>query len=436
MELPKNVTQIGESDHHCKIYVEDYVISYMKQLNHLAMDKDMAVALYGMRKEENGVSYLFLYGACKLTFLQKETRHLSQAQQQEIEKLRKRYFQNYAFLGYRILNGEMIEGMHVCEQGICRYISGYAQFYEKNDNMLAYMLDVREETPSETVDQEKYIEVKKRQEERRAQLEEGRRPKAAEKSASKAGVQPESHSLRGMRVAVVAVFALLCLVGLSALNSDGAARDLQAAVGKLVDNTLEKRIPDATETMGDAVDTLITEDKLAEAVRQENAAADSPDINNTLPAGSDTEPVSAPGVAVPGANTVVNGQQMQTPETTPAPAEGAVSESGTGSDSAGKPEPSQVPDSTSGTTPGSVPGTTSVPTQETTSPSVPDAAQTPSSAPTQETKPQTYTIKDGDTLIGISIKNYGTDNRVSEICMLNKINDPDDIKSGQKILLP
>ena len=89
MELPKNVTQIGETNPHCKIYVEDYVISYIKQLNRHAGDKMLAVALYGVRKEEGGIAYLFLYGACKLNFLQRECRHLSQAVQQEVEKQRK-----------------------------------------------------------------------------------------------------------------------------------------------------------------------------------------------------------------------------------------------------------------------------------------------------------------------------------------------------------
>ena len=113
MDLPKNITQIGQADSNIKIYVEDYVVSYMKQLNFLAQNKDMAVVLYGVRKEEEGISYLFFYGAAKLDFLQKETRHLSQAQQQEIERLRKRYFAEHAFLGYRILDGEMVEGFHV-----------------------------------------------------------------------------------------------------------------------------------------------------------------------------------------------------------------------------------------------------------------------------------------------------------------------------------
>ena len=169
MELPKNITQVGETDRYCRVYVEDYVISHIKQLNRQAQDKEMAVALYGNCREEEGVSYWFCYGAVRLFSLQKEVRHLSQAQNQEIEKNRKLYFPEHSFLGYRILNGEMVEGFHICEKGVCRYIAGYACFYEKNDTMLAYMLDSRkEEVPPESVDQEKYERVKLKQDERRS----------------------------------------------------------------------------------------------------------------------------------------------------------------------------------------------------------------------------------------------------------------------------
>ena len=88
MELPKNITQIGEADKHCRIYVEDYVVSYIKQMNGMAQNKDIAIALYGRKTAEDGVAYLFAYGSAKLNFLQKPVRHLSQAQEQEIEKLR------------------------------------------------------------------------------------------------------------------------------------------------------------------------------------------------------------------------------------------------------------------------------------------------------------------------------------------------------------
>lgn len=59
-------------------------------------------------------------------------------------------------------------------------MSGYAQFYEKNDSMLAYMLENRgEEAAPEKVDQEKYEVVKKRQEERRQRQESGYASRAA-----------------------------------------------------------------------------------------------------------------------------------------------------------------------------------------------------------------------------------------------------------------
>ncbi len=390
MELPKNITQIGESDRRCKIYVEDYVISYMKQLNQMARDKDMAVALFGVRKEENDVSYLFLYGACKLNFLQREVRHLSQAQQQEIERCRVKYFPEHSFLGYRLLNGEMIEGIHVCEQGICRYISGYAQFYEKNDSMLAYMLDVREEAPVEEVNQEKYEVARKKQEERRLLHEESRYQKQVPVSAS--------GSLHGMRVAVVAVFAFLCIVGLSTMNGNGQL-DLQAMARQVLGDAGEQKIPDAQsdiegmEATNQSMDTLIAEDKLAEAVLQENAA----------PA---VEPVSAPGVA----------EMLGESEGTQ-PTEEAVN---------------ILEQETDVVVPEEVPVAEVMVSTETVEESF--AEQAPVEEPVKS--PTSYIIKEGDTLIGISVRSYGSDGKVSEICALNQIRNPDDIKVGQKILLP
>ncbi len=378
MDIPKNITQIGESNHRCKIYVEDYVISYMKQLNQVAQDKDMAVALYGVRKEENEVSYLFLYGACKLTFLQRETRHLSQAQQQEIEKNRVRYFPEQSFLGYRLLNGEMIEGFHICEQGICRYIAGYAQFYEKNDSMLAYMLDARRETAPEEVNQQKYEEVKKKQEERRALYEENtyKKPPAANSSGS----------LRGMRVAVVMVFALLCMIGLTSMNGEGKMQDLQAMARQVIDGAMEQKIPDATNS-------LVAEDKLAEAVLQENAASTAVQVSA---AGMTEMPKETQQVSI------VEPDNVMAPEQNPEDIQTQPSEEIIA-------EVSEIE-----------------PVVESATESVVE--------PTAE--PVSYVIQNGDTLIGICVRNYGSDSRVSEICALNQIQNPDDIKVGQKILLP
>lgn len=394
MQLPKNITQIGETNPHCKIYVEDYVISYMKQLNQYAGDKRMAVALYGIRKEEDGVTYLFFYGAGRLNFLQKECRHLSQAVLQESEKLRKRYFSDYVFLGYRLLDGEMVEGFHVCEQGVCRYIEGYAQFYEKNDCMLAYMVDQRqEEAKPEEFDQEKYNAVKKRQEERRALSgERGRNGRESSALWNGQAKKPDAESgaarLRRMKYSAAAVFALLCVTGLAAMGNGERLGDLRSAAGRFLEDLTRRQLPDDTGNIVEVsnssvqVGTIVAEDKLNEAILKENAGK------------ATSEPALQP-----------------TPDSSLPPTQPPVEQS--------TPEPAMA-------TP--EPAATPQPTPE------PQQTQKPATQPPAE--PVSYTVKRGDTLIGICIKRYGSDARVAEVCALNDISNPDSIKIGQNILLP
>lgn len=373
MELPKNITQIGEPNKNCKIYAEDYVVSYIKQMNQRAKNKDLAVALYGRKRVDGEVAYLFLYGACKLDFLQRETRHLSQAQLQEIEKLRKKYFAEYEFQGYRLLNGEMVEGYHICEQGICRYISGYAQFYEKNDAMLAYMLDAREAgSEPETVSQEKYDTVRRRQDERKEEYRSSDHLiNLRERKMESAGNPKPSRTLGRMKLSAAAVFVLICGAGVALLWDGENTETLQAALGQAVAELTEQKLPDAENLAGEEQNGLVTEDKLTEALQQENAA--------------------------------VVEQETAATETTPAETAPVLED----------------------------PVETAPSAEEVSEPAVSAAA---GAASAQE--PITYVIQQKDTLIGISIRQYGSDSKVSEICALNQISDPDDIKVGQKILLP
>lgn len=383
MELPKNITQIGEINHSCRIYVEDYVISYIKQLNGQATDREQGVAMYGVRREEDGITYLFFYGASRLNYLQRETRHLSQAVLQEAEKARKKYFAEYEFLGYRLLNGEMVEGFHVYEQGVCRYVEGYAQFYEKNDNMLRFMLDERkEEAKPEEFNQEKYDVVKRRQEERRQraemQTQRGvrweRELRGAGRTAARRREAGGDTRLRQMKVTAAAVFIVLCGAGLVTMGGGDRLEELRMAAQNLVDDISTQQLPDAVEVSNGEVQvgTVVAEDKLTDAILKENEAA------NASPAPSPTpEPATTP---------------EQTPEPTPSPT------------------PEQTPEPT----PSPTPELTATPTPE----------------------PVSYTVRRGDTLIGICMSRYGSDQRVAEICLLNNISNPDDIKVGEKILLP
>ena len=388
MELPKNITQIGEADKSCKIYVEDYVMSYMKQMNRFAEDKEMAVALYGRRSTEQTVSYIFVYGACKLTFLQREVRHLSQAHQQEIERLRYKYFRECEFVGYLLLNGEMIEGIHIYEQGCCRYVKGYACFYEKNDSMLSYMLDNRaEEVQPEVVEQDKYEQVKQRQEERRSQMTEktvvAQVPTLTESKEKKEhSVSEVETRMRGMRFAAASMFVLLCMVCVVTLQTEGLGQDIMRKLNGFAGGVESKESVDDVSVMSDdVVNTLVAEEQLTEAIRREN--------QETTP-----EPAS---------------EITPVPTLTPAP----------------EITPPPTPEPTSEPTPIPTPIPTLVPTP------------VPTEVPVQsEQVRNVYTIRTGDTLIGISISLYGSEAYVKEICELNGISDPDNIQIGQKILLP
>lgn len=409
MELPKNITQIGEADKHCKIYVEDYVVSYIKQMNGMAQNKDIAIALYGRKTAEDGVTYLFAYGSAKLNFLQKAVRHLSQAQEQEIEKLRKRYFPEMTFLGYQILNGEMVEGFQICEQEICRYVAGYAQFYEKNDSMLAYMLENRgEEAEPEKVDQEKYEVVKKRQEERRQRQENGHASRTAsghvengtvEYRRAAEGRRKETDNiipmpavgLRRMKMAATGVFVLLCVMALALMRQESTGESLGETARQAMSNLMEQKLPDAVEEQSQ-VSTLVAEDKLEDALRQENAAAENVTVSSADSTVTENTTVMAEDT-----------EQNATPDTT---------------------QPTETPEAE----------TTAAETMVTEPPVAETTAAEPAAA--EAAQPVSYTIKRGDTLIGISVRNYGNNSKVAEICSLNGITDPDDIKIGQKILLP
>ena len=439
MELPRNITQIGETNPTCKIYAEDYVISYIKQLNRLAADKGLAVALYGVQKEEGGVTYLFFYGAAKLNFLQRECRHLSQAQTQELEKIRRRHFASYDFLGYRLLDGEMVEGFHVCQQGVCRYITGYAQFYEKNDSMLNFMLEERQgEAVPETVDQSKYQEVKRRQEERRSQSEgqQARKSIYRASASSDQGGKGKSMNFRGMQWAAAAAFVLLGVIGVATISGGNSLEDLQTAVGKVLEDVTTKQLPDAVEvTNGTAqVGTVVAEDRLADAILKENQAAASAsgqegqEKEGEIPdAGSTDGNVSGEpsGTAQDAAGTTASGQSNGADHS-----QMDIGAAGQGTDGTLGQGGTEGTAQESGETPGKE--EVMPPAQETGTSS--ESLQEPVTAAPVEPVP--YVIQKGDTLIGICVSRYGSDDRVAEVCSLNNIENPDDIKVGQKILLP
>ena len=438
MDLPKNVTQIGEADATCKIYVEDYVVSYLKQLNPLARDKTMAAALYGKRKAEEGKNYLFVYGAGKLDFIQKETKHLSQAQLQEIERIRRMYFAEYEFLGYRILDGEMVEGFHVCEQETCRYVAGYAQFYEKNEAMLSYMLESRQvEATPEAVNNEKYDAARNRQEKRRAKYTHHYETQEEEEGNARA-------RKGGLKAAAVAVLALLCALGVamnsSVLEEHGISWD------KLKSEFREKKLSDLAEVSGQSV-VIDEETEPAATAALGKAEAGEPKLA--------WKPEGSGSVAEISRQ---DGEEGQAGEASQQAAQGQAGEASQqaaqGQAGAEQPQKSVTADGTKqegkdmtkmDTQEGqNAAGNGALGEKKSTEADGQKDNGTTGTAEANGQKdgkeakrqPEIYVVCAGDTLTGISIRTYGSEKYIKTICQYNSIKNPDEIKIGQKIILP
>lgn len=249
MELPKNIVQIGKPDKTHKIFVEDYVISYIKQLNRECNGKAIGLALYGKYAEENGCRYYFLYGASRVEGIEHRGPYLSQAEKEEIEDIGNRYFAEYRFLAWCGLKGEPVESFFVQtgEKGI--QVEGYACFYEKNESMLNFMLmhesRVRQEREDETlpVKNEKTVPMQTV-----GKTERGQKSAAGnivQMPSAASGKNRPAKRTEYMKVAVVAVFLVLCVVGITTLNDYEKMEDLQVAARQVIANLTEQKLPDA-----------------------------------------------------------------------------------------------------------------------------------------------------------------------------------------------
>lgn len=65
-KLPKNIRQIGERDQSVRLYVEDYVNTYLKRLYPRGGQDLKAGLLLGNAEEHEGTPYLFVDGALEM----------------------------------------------------------------------------------------------------------------------------------------------------------------------------------------------------------------------------------------------------------------------------------------------------------------------------------------------------------------------------------
>ena len=393
MELPRNTTQVGELHGSYRVFIEDYVISYIKQLCRQKPEQRKRVAFYGRLQKEEALWYFFLYGAGEVICHEDGAGPLTGRDYEEIVWMGGSHFGQYIPLGYATIEDFFTDEIILFIEGREFPVRGYHIFYEKNDTMLAFMIH----------NQAKESRAETRLESKPGNgSENGLANKPGSKSGSRPGNKPGSRlenkwadsrtqeqepiKLTGiLKSAVAALFIVLCVTAVSTMNGLGKLTDMRDFFQK------------AFQTMAG----------------QKSAA----------PTGSTGLPVSS--------ETVISGNEAETrilfPEQTGDnnSAKENEQEQATQEQAAQEPEV-QEPE-------GQEPENS--PAEKTDMAAGTEVAETAAATVTQ-TEIREHIIQKGDTLIGISRFYYGGEDHVQEICEKNGIKDSDHIQIGQKILLP
>lgn len=464
LKIPKNVMQIGTGSPNVKLYMEDYVHTFLER----CQGKDLCLA-FGQQEEKDGIRYYLVYGAEKET----DWKRGSFPYFQKLDRIGKLEKKNGS-VRFWTVQGEEIP------------ISGYFIFYEQNEEMQAYMIAEREQNHPAAAEEERVMEaISARREKRKAEAtaavtsDAARGKTAFRASASVANAAPDrkkltsgagalraamsetasktalknhamalrrmasgqrarsdraaldpqmrkertasgSHTRSGSTGAFFPKFCrigclalLLILVG-TALTSVNQYPDMKA-VAALFAGAVRSTKPEA-ETVSPG---LVVEETVGWNASGETLQTDSDE--DTQPVGTAQPDASDENAGTIGAADVAGTDAQMTNAQT----------AGTDAANTNAQTASTGMANTNAQTAGTDAANTDAQTAST-------GTANDASAQVQEAlaRPESYQVQKGDSLIAISRRFYGTDEKVPEICQLNNIEDPNQIQPGQNILLP
>lgn len=160
MQIPKNVMQYGEIAPDVKIYLEDYVHTFLEQSRRAEV-----YLVFGRKEERGGVAYYMIYGA---------------ERKSDWDRGSYPYFKKYERLG--TLEGPADRRVFRPIRGNGITLDGYFVFYEQNEDMQSYMITVKErDSIPGSEEKEEVMEAVRLKRELRRQEENGRRDREEEK---------------------------------------------------------------------------------------------------------------------------------------------------------------------------------------------------------------------------------------------------------------
>ena len=428
LKIPKNVMQIGTGSPNVKLYMEDYVHTFLER----CQGKETCLA-FGQQEEKDGIRYYLIYGVEKET----DFRRGNFPYFQKLERIGK-IEKKEAAVRFWTVRGEEIQ------------IGGYFIFYEQNEEMQAYMIAEREQSRPADVEEERVMEaINARREKRKAEAaadaargttasgastpNTARSATASRASASNtaSGRKTVLSRLGALKAAAPtlnpasrktafgtayqarlgstgALFPKLCRIGClvlllvlvgTALTSVNQYPDMKAVSALLAGAVRNTKNETENTSPGLIVEETVgwnSSDEMAQSAALDEAtqADDATGAANTAMDDEVTDNRTADNVMTDNVTADSATADSQNAVTTDADAESSTArQSASASDSF---------------------------------PQVQEALA----------HPESYQVQKGDSLIAISRRFYGTDEKVIEICRLNNIKDPNQIQPGQNILLP
>ena len=384
-KLPKNTRQIGEEIGEKKLYVEDYVVTY---LNRLANEKDVARAiLIGTVKEQNLYPYIFIDGAVEV-----EDYHMDEKQREEFEKKIEMEFGIRKIMGWFFSSKE---GPVIYNQEV---LDTYRQYFAEENQVLLVSDPLEDELNAFFMEDEMLTEQPGYQiyYEKNLPMQNRLIEKNIGKSREK-GAENKDDAIHRFRE----------LVKLKKTEKETEEEKKNGWLGYIASGFLVMTILALGVTIIYSYDRMKqVEQSLAilsnHVDSQKEYVTDQPEsaeevISHIKDVTEETETVSLEDITVEEETFAGATFWNQTEQEKTEPETEAVSEKKTAAETESQ-----------------------------------DAQNTIGNV----TARASYTVKMGDTLAGISQMYYGTTEKVQEICSLNGITDEDPILPGQKILLP
>ena len=453
-KLPKNIRQIGDTDQVVRLYVEDYVNTYLKRLYPAGNQTLRVGLLLGNTENYDGTPYIFIDGAIEMEDVEvsgekvefsenawkKAYRGIeesfpkrtvqgwficgtpsSQLSPLNYWKLHNQYFNGKNKLMYLNHGLEGEEAVYITSEDGFYRLKGHCIYYERNQMMQDYMVTRKDVRRVESGSHEKVIkDFRQRMTVRKEQADAGR----------------HMSGILGTACGVLTVAVLAG--GVVLVNNYHKMRQMETVLTSVV--------PAGTANWSDYLDKLNQEPDFVIEER--------------------------PGNVFPTDESEETGESYAA-ETMEATEAGTNSKSSEVSESTGNPEITGVlgqsaassqpdnPDTAVSTGKAGTDGTENAAASGAVEEAVPStSAEAPISprvgmgkeegqgdASGQGKEPvdyaaavangyRIYEIGDGETLYGICWKEYGNLKRLSEICALNHLDDVNHIVAGQKLVLP